>query len=245
MSQINVLGISGSPRQGNSSFLLTKALAAAQAVAPEQVEIKEYSLRAKKVGPCLSCFRCSQLDGECCLKDDFQELRDLWLAADVVLYSVPVYHMGIPGQLKCFIDRLGNSMFAIYQGLFNPGEEKLPRLLKVIGGIAQGAHIFSGQEHALTQIINHAMLMQSIPVTGDMWQSYIGAGGWTSNDIDRKALSKQAEAKQTAALLAVKAAEDVGKRAVETALILRSGALAHKQELSKDPTYKPLLDRLG
>ena len=30
--------------------------------------------------------------------------------ADAHLYSVPVYHVGIPGQVKCFIDRLGNTI---------------------------------------------------------------------------------------------------------------------------------------
>lgn len=56
------------------------------------------------------------------------------------------------------------------------------RILGICGSpIAQGMHLSSGQEHALTDLINHALVMQSIPVTGDIWESYIGAAGRTLN----------------------------------------------------------------
>lgn len=241
---IKVLGISGSPRKGNSQFLLDEALRSARAVSPE-VDCTAYSLRGKKFGPCLSCFRCGELRGECVVKDDFQELRDLWVAADVVIYSLPVYHMGIPGQLKCFLDRLGNSLFGRYRHLFPPGVDGLPKLLKVVGCIAQGVHLCSGQEHTITDIINHALILQCVPVTGDMWQSYIGAAGWTSNDIARDALSRQAADGQADASLLVKAARDVGRRATEFALLLREGGRGLKEILRRDPAYLPFLERLG
>ncbi|RJQ04799.1 MAG: flavodoxin family protein [Bacillota bacterium] len=244
MTRLTVLGICGSPRPGNSEFLLDKALDAAHEVDPVAVECLRYTVRGKKMAPCLSCFRCGELGGECVIKDSFQEARDLWLRADVVIYSVPVYHMGLPGQLKCFIDRLGNSLFGRYRHLFPPGVDSLPRHLKVIAGIAQGVHLCSGQEHALTDIVNHALLMQCVPVTGDMWESYIGAAGWTANDIERAALSKQFEEGRQNAELLVKAARDVGRRATETALVLRAGVLARESLLKTDPTYLPLLERV-
>ena len=239
-----VLGISGSPRKGNSQFLLDKALEAARNVDPDGVECVSYSIRGKKIGPCMSCFRCGKQEGKCVVKDDFQELCELWLKADVIIYSVPVYHMGIPGQIKCFIDRLGNSLFGRYQGIFKLGEEKLPKLLKVVGNIVQGVHLCAGQEHTLTSLINHTLIMQCIPVTGDMWHSYIGGGGWTSNDIDPKALENQLAKNNYDASIAVKSAQDIGKRAVELALLIRAGGYSRKRELSRDPIYKPFLDRL-
>lgn len=245
MSSLTVLGISGSPRRGNSEFLLAEALEAARSVDSGHVKTVAYSVRGKKFGPCLSCFRCGELSGECVVKDSFQEARDLWLAADVVIYSVPVYHMGLPGQLKCFMDRLGNSLFARYRHLFPPGVDSLPRHLKVIGGIAQGAHLCSGQEHALTDIINHALLMQCLPVTGDMWEAYIGAAGWTANDIDRRALARQYEEGKDNARILVKAARDVGRRATETALALKGGVELIRERLAKDPVYAPLLERIA
>lgn len=241
--ELMVLGISGSPRNGNSQFLLEQAMDAAEQVNPDSVRCVEHSLRAKKIGPCLGCKRCSQLKGECTFKDDFQTLRDLWLQADVVIYSVPVYHMGIPGQLKCFIDRLGNSLFPRYRHLFNASV--LPKQLKTIGVIVQGMHLSAGQEHTATQLINHALIMQCIPVTGDMWESYIGAAGWTSNDGDRQAMERQAAAGNYDASILVKSARDVGRRAVEMALLLRAGGLARLAELSKDPIYLPFVERLA
>ncbi len=119
------------------------------------------------------CQACAK-DGECIIKDDFQELLEKWIEADVILYSVPVYHMGMPAQLKAFLDRLGNSLFGRYVKNFSPDAVTLPRSLKVIGSIAQGAHIFSGQEHTITDLINHALIMGCVPVTGDMWEAYIG-----------------------------------------------------------------------
>jgi len=243
--KLQVLGISGSPRKGNSDYLLDQALAEAGRIDPENIYCHAYYFRGKKMGPCIACNRCVENGGECITKDDFAGLRDLWLEADVVIYSVPVYHMSMPGQVKCFIDRLGNSLFGRYKHLYPPGEESLPKLLKVIGSIAQGIHLSSGQEHTLTDLINHALIMQSVPVTGDLWQSYIGCGGWTSNDIDRKALQNQHEQEHYDATVAVKAARDVGKRAVEICLLLQEVVRVRREQLSLDPAYKPLLERIA
>lgn len=245
MKQLNILGICGSPRKGNSEFLLNKALEAACEAAPGACNVTAYSVRGKKFSPCVACGKCGENGGECIIKDNFQELRDLWIAADVIIYSVPVYHMGMPGQLKCFIDRLGNSAFGKYSSLYEPGMEKLPKLMKVIGSIAQGMHISSGQEHTITDLINHALLMQCIPVTGDMWQSYIGGGGWTSNVADRNAIESQVGRNEYDAMVALQSAQAVGKRAAELALIIREGASIRKAALEKDPSYKPLIAQIS
>jgi multimeric flavodoxin WrbA len=241
---IRVLGISGSPRRGNSAFLLDQALEAAREAGGDSVEVRTFSFRATKFGPCLGCGQCEKLHGECAFKDSFQELRDLWLWADVVIYSVPVYHMSVPGQVKCFLDRLGNSLFFRYQDLLPPGSSTLTKQLKVIGALAQGCHTFSGQEHTLTDLINHALVMQCIPVAGDMWEAYIGAGGWTANEVDTEALARQYGAGDTDAGVAVRAAKSVGKRCVETAALLKAGAVVRRSELERDPLYRPFLDRL-
>ncbi len=113
---IKVLGICGSPRVGNSKFLLEEALDSAKAV-NDNVEVEYYSIRGKKFSGCVMCQACAK-DGECIIKDDFQELLEKWIEADVILYSVPVYHMGMPAQLKAFLDRLGNSLFGRYVRIF-------------------------------------------------------------------------------------------------------------------------------
>lgn len=240
---IFVLGICGSPRKGNSYYLLEKALEVAREVAPEEVKTELYSIRGKKFAPCISCFKCGELQGECIIKDDFQELREKWVEADVIIYSVPVYHMGIPAQLKAFIDRLGNSLFGRYSNLF-PGEAKLPRSLKVIGAIAQGAHLYSGQEHTLTDLINHALVMGCVPVTGDMWETYIGAGAWTYNDVGRNVLAEKSEESSLDMRVALRGTASLARRAVELAIVLKSGGRVEAKRLEVDPVYIPFLARV-
>ena len=77
-----------------------------------------------------------------------------------------------------------------------------------------------------------------------MWQAYIGGVGWTANDPSRNALEKQMDKNEYDAMLAVQSAQDIGKRAVELALIIREGGLKRKQELIKDPCYKPFADSI-
>lgn len=234
---IKVLGIQGGPRRGgNSDYLLEHSLRGA-ADAGSDVKVEKYSIVGKKFAPCLNCGKCEALKGECCIKDSFQELRDKWVDSDVIIYSMPVFHMTIPGQLRCFIDRLGNSQFCFYN-------MEVPRSMKVIGGIAQGIHIFSGQEHTLTDINNHAMVMGSLYTNGDLWESYIGAGGWTYNEIGKDAIKNHYDKGDMDAVVAVKAAYSVGRRSAELALLLQAGAEKRMDILENQKIYKPFVDRV-
>ncbi len=241
--RINVLGVSGSPRDGNSVFLLKQALAAAKSVSPDEVHTHLYLFKGKIFQPCVHCYACQdRFYGECAIKDNFQELRDLWVEADGIVYSVPVYHMSIPGQLKCFIDRLGNSINAYYNRQY--GAKGLMISMKVMGSIAQGKHIFSGQEHALTDLNNHALLTGSIPVSGDLWEAYIGVGGWTANKRDKDAIEKLYHASDLDARVAVQASQTLGKRVAEVCFLLAHGASSRANYLQQQVLYTPLLRRL-
>jgi multimeric flavodoxin WrbA len=244
-SKITLLGIAGSPRKGNSLFLLEQALEAAVQEYPERVETNVYIFGKTPFAPCDACQAHRKLKGECRIKDGFQELRDKWLDADAIIYSVPVYHMGIPGQVKCFIDRLGNSL-GYYFSDFMPGEPvfHIPRLMKVIGSITQGSHLFAGQEHAQAFLNTHAMLMRCTPVPGDLWESYIGAGGWTEVSPQVSALKTLLEDGKLDAQIAVRSARSLGKRVVEMAMIIRSGLKANKTLLSEQPSYLPVLQKV-
>lgn len=234
--KICVLGICGSPRNGNSLFLLEKALNAAIEINESCISKELYLIKGKKFGPCIGCFKCGEEShlGECAINDDFQELRDLWLRADVILYSVPVYHMNIPGQLKCFIDRLGNTINKYYN-------LPSPRFLKVIGALSQGMHFSGGQELTMSFLIHHAVLKNCIPVSGDGWESYIGASGWTQCQRETNSIRAKFEEGDSDAMLAVRASRSLGKRATELAFILKTGANHLKEILSNDPAYNPFL----
>jgi len=241
---INVLGINGSPRKGNSQYLLNKALEYISKLKDVKLRIKTYSFRGKEIKPCLACGYCAKNNGKCIHKDDFEQLKELWFNADVILYSIPVYHMGMPGQVKCFIDRLGNSFFSMYKDEFKKGINSTPKLLKVIGTISQGKHLFSGQEHVITDLINHALMMQCIPVTGDMWESYIGASGWTNNNGEPNAMEEDFKKGNFDTCVAVEAAEKIALRAVEFALIVKSGVSKNKSYFAQQAHYLPLIKKI-
>lgn len=208
--------------------MLDQALKSAKSVDPEAFQVEACSNAGKKYLPCLSCGSCEKLGYYVRSKgDDFDELRDKWLEADGVIIAIPVFHMSVPGHLKCFIDRLGNSLWSHYGG---PGKH-----LKVYGAIAQGLHIFSGQENAITEIINHALTMGNIVVSGDASDSYIGCGAWTENKVAKDALETLYGENSIDAEVAVNASRTLGKRVAELALILKTGALSYIDYLSSDP----------
>jgi multimeric flavodoxin WrbA len=238
VEKIRLLGICASPRKtGNSRFLLEKALKGASEAAPDVVETELFSMAGKQIGPCISCFRCVEA-GDCTTEDDFHELRDKWVAADAVIYSVPVYHMGIPAQLKCFIDRLGNSLFSFYGG-------SLSKNLKTVGVVVQGSHVFAGQEQVMVTLICHAVLMSCVPVAGDAWQSYLGAAGWTRDQSRKDSLRRLYDEGEADAEIAVTAADSLGKRVVQMARVIRSGGVTHREMLEKDGAYTAFLSRFA
>lgn len=238
MEKIKLLGICASPRKsGNSRYLLERALVAAEQAAPGRVKAELYSFAGKNIAPCISCFRCGDL-GDCATEDDFQELRDKWAQADALIYSVPVYHIGIPGQLKCFIDRLGNTLYFYYGG-------QVSRSLKSVGVVAQGSHLFAGQEQVITTLINHAVLLSCLPVAGDPWPSYLGAAGWTRDGSRKDSLQRLFEEGEADALITVAAAESLGKRVTQTALLLKAGGQASRELLQADGSYEAFLGRLA
>jgi len=238
---INVFGLCASPRQGNSDFLLNQALEFASG---SGTRVKRFFLGRKSLAPCDACGAHKSLRGECRIKDTFQEMRDLWLEADVIIYSFPVYHMGIPAQLKSFLDRLGNSLGFYFQKE-EPRTYQIPRLMKTMGFITQGAHLYGGQDLALSYMLNHALLMRCIPVPGDLPDSYIGAGGWTGGQVEQKSLQELYGQGDRDALIAVKSAQQVVRRALEVTLILKAGLESRKKTLEGDQSYGFALEKLS
>jgi multimeric flavodoxin WrbA len=227
-------------------FLLKKAIEGTRAIEVDnmRLKVKIFSFHGKRFSPCEHCSGCVRTKGECVIKDDFQELRDKWVDSDIIIYSVPVYHTTIPGQLRCFHDRLGNSLMKRYP-IIQEGNKLFvqPRYyLKLVGNIAQGLDIFSGQERALQELVIHSMLMNCIPISGD---AYFGVGGWTARSREKNSIESLTQAGDPTALAAVAGAVSVGKRAVQLATILRMGFREARAMLEFDKAYQPVLERLG
>ena len=70
----------------------------------DRVEILPvYNLRLQ---PCRGCFACwSATPGACSIRDDMAGVMEKLLAADVVIWSFPLYYFGLPSGLKALMDR--------------------------------------------------------------------------------------------------------------------------------------------
>jgi len=107
----HVIGILGSPLpEGNTAILLQRALegAASAGCSIETARVTEMTFSA-----CEEIFYCKE-NSTCWNKDDltpyYQKFREL----DGVILASPVMTMGVPGRLKCFIDRFQVFFMAKY-----------------------------------------------------------------------------------------------------------------------------------
>ena len=130
---MNILILSGSPRKGGNTELLTEAFAKG-AVEHHHVEI--VSVRDVKVNPCLGCNACFKTDGICAQKDDMPVIYEKMNQADMLVIASPVYFYGISAQLKAVIDRFHNPIRDTFQikkmALLLVGAASLPELFDAI-----------------------------------------------------------------------------------------------------------------
>lgn len=99
---MKVLGIMGSPRLGgNTDLLLDEALKGAENCG---AKVEKLVVDKLKIGPCKEYYGCFR-DGNCVIRDDMEGVYPRLLAANVVIVAAPIFFYGLPGQLKCLIDR--------------------------------------------------------------------------------------------------------------------------------------------
>lgn len=108
---MKILSINGSPKGKRSNSLklalqFMEGVQAAKEADGSAVEIKELDVAAMKIGACRGCFACWQsTPGECCIKDDMRMVLEEQIAADLIVWSFPLYYFNVPGILKNLIDR--------------------------------------------------------------------------------------------------------------------------------------------
>jgi multimeric flavodoxin WrbA len=236
MHKIKVLGISASPREhGNSRFLLDIALEAARAEAPDLVQTELYSIAGKTFEPCDSCDLCHDELGYCKITgDDFDELRDRWIEADAVIYSVPIFHMGVPGALKNFLDRVGNS---VVEGFTS-------KPMKTVGVLTQGTGMATGQEQVMIYLNGHATMMGCVPVGGEWPGGYLGVGGWTRVLKGEDALKTLLQQGDEDAEFTIKAVRELSHNIVIFTQIIKAGGLQLREMLEEDGGYDIFLRRI-
>ena len=102
---MRILVLNGSPKAKSDTFRLTDAfLKGMNRVCRHEVHI--VNVIDKKIAPCRGCFGCWQRgDGHCVMKDDQNDILDLYRKADVIIWSFPLYCYGMPSHLKAVLDR--------------------------------------------------------------------------------------------------------------------------------------------
>ncbi len=236
---IRVLGISGSPRHGNTEVMLKEALASAAELPGVETEL--WSFADKDINFCDSCYRCARAGAskeDPCPphQDDVVELVRRVLESDAVIVGTPVYIGTVTAQLKAFIDR---SIMMTEMGAFGP----LGMRNKPCGVVVCSADRIGGHEMAIVDIWRWAILAD-MPVIGigpERMRSvnYWGACATEAYHGDRPEpfWSSYGSPEELDAVkndsLGMQACRRIGKRVAELAKVLKAGYEA----LPREETY--------
>ena len=100
----NIVVITGSPRKGGNSFAMTDAFI--QAAEGKGHTVTRFDAAFLTIGGCRACESCYQTGKACSFDDDFNQIAPAILAADAIVFTMPVYWYSIPAQIKGVIDRI-------------------------------------------------------------------------------------------------------------------------------------------
>jgi multimeric flavodoxin WrbA len=149
---IKILGICGSPRDGNTLAMLKNALE----VVNEMPDAESSLITLKgKIGPCVDCDKCP-IDPPkkfCSISDKMDEIYPKLIEADGIILGSPVYFGTVTSQTKAFMDRC--------RPLVRAG---MLLRSKVGGAIAVGGIRHGGQEKTISAIIDYFLLVGILPV---------------------------------------------------------------------------------
>lgn len=103
---MNVLVLNGSPKGENSTTMVLTQHFIDGLNAIEENNIKIIDLSQKNIEYCLGCFLCwKKSPYNCVIRDDMDDLISLFKKAQLVVWSFPLYHGGVPAKMKTFLDR--------------------------------------------------------------------------------------------------------------------------------------------
>ena len=102
---MRILVLNGSPKREKSDTLhVTRAFLEGMELASDQ-EVRLIHVIDRHIEFCTGCFACMRSGGSCIHEDDMREILEEILAADLVLFSFPLYSYGMPAHLKALLDR--------------------------------------------------------------------------------------------------------------------------------------------
>jgi multimeric flavodoxin WrbA len=139
----DIIAIYGSPRRkGNTAILLKKAVEGARDAG---AQVDEIVLRDFKISPCMEIYGCKK-EGECAIKDDFQNIRDRILASRGLMIASPVFFYTVSSHVKMFMDRC-QSLWVKKYWIEGTAPGHLPpkrKGLVIAVGATKGKRLFDG-----------------------------------------------------------------------------------------------------
>jgi len=165
-----ILGISGSPREQSTEYVLGEAL---QMLRNKGLETEFWTVRGKRIGFCTHCDFCLQGKG-CVIQDDMQELYGLLSRSEGLVIASPVYNGGVSAQTKAVMDRTRALLAADPDALRG----------KVGIAVAVGGDRAGGQELAIQQILTYYTLNGVITLSGGFFGANIGAAFWSKDTME-------------------------------------------------------------
>ena len=181
---VYLLGISGSPREASTAFVIKAALN--YATKGSSAKTDYFSLKDKNVNFCIHCDYCIREKKGCIHEDDMTEAYEKMEKADAFIIGTPVYNGSVSGQLKTFFDRCRAIVAKNPDALKN----------KVGAGVAVGGDRLGGQELALLTIHSFYLANKMIPTSGGPFGANLGGTVW-SRDLGKDGAQKDAEGLST------------------------------------------------
>lgn len=168
---IKVFGISGSPRQGSTEYIMQESLKYLEET--YGVETRYFSVRGKKLNFCIHCDHCVKNRMGCIHNDDLLEFYENVEWADGIIFGTPVYQGNLSAQTKTVMDRC-RAIVA-----------KDPDILrnKVGTALAVGGDRVGGQEIAIQSIHHFYIISEMIPVGGGSFGANLGGTFWSQDRL--------------------------------------------------------------
>lgn len=171
---IALTAIFGSPRRkGNTSTLLTHAIAGARDAGAKVTEIV---LRDLNISPCLEIYGCKDT-GKCVIKDDFEKVETLLHRTNGLMLASPIFFYTVSAHTKMLMDRCNSLWVKKYWIEKKPfGQKSYPRKgLFISVGSTKGKKLFEGAQLSVKYFMD-ALDME-------LWKSLLFRGIETEGQI--------------------------------------------------------------
>lgn len=131
---MNIIMLHGGARRKGNTASIAKWVEDELTSLGHQVE--SITLFNKEIRPCLACMKCKKSSDTigCVQKDDAPEILGKMVAADLVIFTSPLYFWGLAGPLKTLIDRTYSLYVDYHQPTHSSLVEGQRQALLVTGG---------------------------------------------------------------------------------------------------------------